>query len=235
MNMSVVRSRIRQEFVNWKCREIIYLLVCTGAIALISIRLGDSTLGIMSAVTGTLYTMLAGKGKISCYFFGIFNSAAYGYIAFEQQLYGDAMLNWLWYLPMMFAGIVFWRKRMDNNACVIKKRLSWRGRLLTAGACAVAVAVYGIILRRLGDQQPFVDAVTTVLSVAAMILTVRRCVEQWLLWIAVNAISVGMWLRVYLNGGNNIATLLWWMIMLITGVVFFIQWAGELKSNSREE
>lgn len=215
---------LRGEAADWRCWEIVYALFCTAAIAVISLVLGDNFLGIASAITGTLYTLLAGKGKISCYFFGIFNSAAYGYISFSQRLYGDAMLNWGCYLPMMFIGIIFWRNRRDDNSCVIKNRLSLKARLFTLLTSAAAVAVYGWILYRSGDSQPVVDAVTTVFSVAAMILTVRRCVEQWLLWIVVNAVSVVMWFRVWLNGGNSVATLLWWLIMLITGVIFFIQW-----------
>ena len=217
------------ELSNWRCWEILYTAGCTGAIAIISIIMGENWLGIASAVTGTLYTLLAGKGKISCYFFGIFNSAAYGYIAFGQKLYGDAVLNWVWYLPMMFTGIICWRRRMDQESCVIKSRLSCRGRILTVLLSLTGIVIFAFVLRKSGDSQPFVDASTTVLSVTAMILTVKRCVEQWLGWMLVNAISVGMWLKVYLTGGNSIATLLWWLIMLITGMIFFIQWSMALK------
>ena len=86
----------------------------------------------------------------------------------------------------------------------------------------------------LGDRQPLVDSVTTILSVIAMILTVKRCVEQWLMWILVNAISVVMWLRVYLENGNSAATLLWWLIMLITGIIFFIQWSKDIRSGNKD-
>ena len=169
----------------------------------------------------------------SRYFFGIFNSASYGYIAFSQKLYGDAMLNIFWYLPMMIVGIACWKKRMDETDCVIKNRLDRRGRLILLAACAAGIAVYALILRRLGGAQPLADSSTTVLSVAAMILTVKRCVEQWLLWIAVNAISVWMWLQVYLSNGNSIAILLWWLIMLVTGVIFFIRWTREMKREKK--
>lgn len=226
---SKILSLVSREFSGWRLWEAVYILFCTVAITVISVVLGGDVLGIASAITGTLYTMLAGKGKISCYFFGIFNSAAYGYIAFTQRLYGDAMLNWCWYLPMMFAGIAFWRRKMDAQNCVIKNRLDFRGRIFTAVICTAGVMVYGAILWKLGDSQPLIDSFTTVLSVAAMILTVKRCVEQWLMWILVNAVSVIMWINVYLQGDGNIATLLWWIIMLMTGVIFFIQWIMDMK------
>ena len=226
-----LKQRIYREFAGWQLWEVVYVTVCVAAIAVISVITGGTALGIASAVTGTLYTMLAGKGKISCYFFGIFNSASYGYIAYTQKLYGDAMLNICWYLPMMLAGIVCWRRRMDGKECVIKSSLGFRGRAVLLLSCIAGIVGYAIFLHYMRDAQPVVDSATTVLSVAAMILTVKRCVEQWLLWIAVNALSVWMWLRVYLADGNSIAILLWWLIMLITGIIFFIRWTMDLKSS----
>ena len=227
--LMTVSERIRLELSGWQWWEIIYLLVCTGAIGVISAILGGDNLGIASAVAGTLYTLLAGKGKISCYFFGVFNSVTYGYIAYSQQLFGDAMLNWGWYAPMMIVGIFCWRKKRDEQNCIIKNRLSWQCRLDWLLWCIAGILFYAIVLFCLGGAQPLVDSTTTVLSVAAMILTVKRCVEQWLMWILVNLISVIMWIRVYQNGQEHIATLLWWVIMLITGVIFFIQWISEMK------
>ena len=222
---------IRREISGWEPWEAVYLIGCTAAIAGISIALDDTALGIASAITGTLYTLLAGKGKISCYFFGIFNSAAYGYIAYKNGLYGDAMLNWFWYLPMMVAGIIFWRKKINESGCVIKRNLTFSGRIITLFSTLAGIALYAWLLRLLNDTQPVVDSATTVLSVTAMILTVKRCVEQWLMWILVNFRSVIMWLRVFLAGDNSVATLLWWIIMLFTGMIFFFRWTKELREQ----
>ena len=68
-----------------------------------------------AAVTGVLYSLWAGKGKLSCYFFGIFNSAAYGWISFKAGLYGEVALNWGWYFPMMFAGLFFWKRNLKKE------------------------------------------------------------------------------------------------------------------------
>ncbi|MBR2344170.1 MAG: nicotinamide mononucleotide transporter [Lentisphaeria bacterium] len=225
-------SWLRRESAGWTPAETIYMLTCTAAITVISIRLGDDLMGIISAVTGTLYTMFAGKGKISCYFFGIINTVLYGYIAQKATLYGDMMLNWFIYLPMMFTGLIMWRSKRDDQGCVCKTVLSRNSRILWLLVTAAGIAGYAFILTRMGDKQPVVDAATTVLSVTAMLLTLKRCVEQWLLWIAVNTLSVAMWLKVYLTSGNSIATLLWWIIMLITGIVFFIQWCMALQKSS---
>ena len=43
------------------------------------------------------------------------------------------------------------------------------------------------------DAFPFWDSVMTVLSVAAQILMTRKYVENWILWVAINIVSVGIY------------------------------------------
>ncbi len=228
-----MKKFIADTFSSWRAWEVVYAFVCTGAIAGISFYLGDSLAGISSAVAGTLYTILAGKGKAMCYVFGIINTLIYGYIARSHALYGDMMLNWFIYLPMMLAGLVVWQRKSDDCGNVIKTALSRRGRVMLLGFLLAGTAVYAYILHRMGDVQPAVDSATTILSVAAMAMTLKRCIEQWILWTLVNGLSVVMWVRVYVSGGNSIATLLWWVIMLITGIIFFIQWYMAVKRECR--
>ena len=234
--MNKVTAFLKGELDGWKLWEIIYIISCTAAICWISISLGDTLPGICSAVAGTLYTMLAGKGKVSCYFFGIINTILYGYIARQNRIFGDMMLNWFIYLPMMFAGIYLWIRRLDQENIVIKEQLSLSGRIAVVLICAVAIAGYAVVLKKMEDAQPVIDSTTTVLSVMAMVLTLKRCIEQWLLWTAVNLLSTVMWLRVWLasGGGSSVATLLWWLIMLISGIIFFIQWYIQLDKMQKE-
>lgn len=226
-----MKRYLKENFTGWRAWELCYAAVCTAAIAGISCCLGDTFTGIVSAVSGTLYTLFAGKGKTVCYVFGIVNTVLYGYIAKSYTLYGDMMLNWLVYLPMMFTGMVLWERKLDENGSVVKTALSWCGRAVLLVSAAAGIAGYAYILHKMGDAQPVTDAATTVLSVAAMIMTLKRCIEQWVLWTLVNGLSVFMWFRVWFAGNNSVATLLWWIIMLVTGMIFFVQWYIAIRKN----
>ena len=232
--MNKIIHRTLQELSGWQPWEMIYIFCCTAAIGAISAYLGDNLIGIISAITGTLYTMFAGKGKISCYFFGIINTVTYGYIAYTQKIYGDMMLNLAIYLPMMFAGIILWKRRLDEDCSVIKASLSGIQRLCLLLINIIAILLYAVVLYKLGAVQPLVDSTTTVLSITAMILTLKRCIEQWILWTAVNILSVIMWCRVFFStGGTSAATLIWWMIMLISGIIFYLQWRVSLHKDKK--
>ena len=85
-----------------------------------------------------------------------------------------------------------------------------------------------IILWKLNDQNPLIDAVTSVCSVVGLILTVKRCIEQWYVWFFVNGLSTFMWIEAYLNGSNCFATILMWAVYLILSVYFLYTWRKEL-------
>ena len=84
--------------------------------------------------------------------------------------------------------------------------------------------LFALLLEHFNARVPYLDSATTVLSAAAMILTVMRRFEQWLCWTLVNSISIVMWYKVYLTSGNSVATLLMWVVFFICGLVFAWQW-----------
>ena len=226
-----IRDFIKSELRGWTMFEKIWMLICVLVILTLSLYWGDSLIGIISAVTGVLYVLFNGKGKLSAYIFGIINTIGYSYISFTTKYYGEVMLNMLYFLPMCFVGWHMWKKNIDSQSNeVIKKRLSFKGSIITYSLTGIAVAIYGYILSILGGTLPYVDSMSTIISVTAQILCVKRYAEQWILWTVVNAITIVMWAVNFANGGESIATLLMWTIYLISGIIMFIKWQKESKA-----
>ena len=158
--------------------------------------------GSLAGITGVLCVELVAKGSIWNYAFGLVNVSLYAWISFKTELYGDAGLNALYYLPMQFIGWWQWRKHgaavsdkeaEGGSAQVKARRLDWKHRLLLGVACCAAICAVGYLLMHLGDPQPFKDSATTVLSIVAQALMALAFMEQWMLWIVTNIVSVVMW------------------------------------------
>lgn len=95
----------KKELSGWgKIERIIFPLEIL-LIILISIYMKDNKVALVSAVCGISYTILAGKGKISCYLFGLAGTFCYSFISFKNALYGNLALYALYYFPMQVAGI----------------------------------------------------------------------------------------------------------------------------------
>ena len=76
----------------------------------------------------------------------------------------------------------------------------------------------------INGNRPFCDALTNVLSIAAMLLTVRRAIEEWVLWIIVNAVEVFMWWNAWCAGEGSISVLLMWLLFLANGIYLLSLW-----------
>ena len=215
------------------------LLLTTAAVLLLALTIYDGVrdiIGVISALTGILYTLLAGKGKAFCYIFGIVNTILYGYVAYAGGVYGDMALNWLYYLPMMFVGLYTWSRHTEAaTGGVFRKKLTTFQRMRIIGLTGIGWLVLWSLLDYSGGSSPILDGATTALSIAAMILGVMRCFEQWLAWTAVNTISLIMWFRLWQRGEGSLSTLIMWGVFLVCGIIFAIQWLQKSEEETTKE
>lgn len=184
--------------------------------------------GSIAGIAGVLCVVLVAKGSIWNYLFGIVNVSMYAYISYKAALYGDAALNALYYVPMQFIGFWQWRKRgavmskaeAGGNAVQVKaRRFDWKQRALLFSGCAVAVIAVGFLLRYFGDPQPFKDSTTTVLSIVAQALMALAFMEQWVLWIITNVVSVVMWAVCVARGEAHAAVMMiMWSFYLLNSL-----------------
>lgn len=234
--MEEFRKFVKSELTGWKPWEVCWLLLATGVILGLSIYWGENAIGLIMALTGVWCVILTGKGKRSSFLFGIVNAALYAFVAFGAKYYGEVMLNALYYVPMGFVGWFAWKKHMDDNTGeVVKKRLNWKKGLLIYAATGLAIVLYGMVLAALGGSLPYVDSMSTVVSVVAQILSIWRLMEQWVLWIVVDIVTVVMWAVDFAKGGETIATLAMWSVYLINAFIMFARWYREAKRNEKEE
>ncbi|RFU62856.1 nicotinamide riboside transporter PnuC [Peribacillus glennii] len=214
---------------DWTLFEKIWLLTFTLITIYLFFAWDDSLLGLISSVTGMLCVVLVAKGKIANYYFGIIQTGTYAYISYSYDLYGEAMLNGLFYFPIQFIGIYLWKKNQTRDSIrgedVRVKRITAKGWYLLAAAIAVSSVLYGIFLKMIGGASPYIDSLTIVLSVTAQILMLRRYAEQWLLWIAVNVLSIVLWLITLLSqGGNDYSMLVMWTAFLCNSIYGYYNW-----------
>ena len=223
---------IKEEFKNFgKYERILFPLVIFLIIA-ISIIIGDNKIALVSAVCGISYTILAGKGKISCYFIGMIGTFCYSYLSFVNGFFGNLALYMLYYFPMEIIGIYKWKKHLKKEVReVIKTRLTNKERVVYSFIALILSLVVSFVLKIMGDSKPFLDGTATVLSVIGQFLTVKRCIEQWYVWFFVNLISLIMWIFAYLNGSNCLATILMWVVYLVLSIYFLQAWKKELAQN----
>ena len=173
--------------------------------------------------------VLVAKGKISNFVFGIVNTATYAYISYGYGLYGESMLNALFYLPTQFIGLWMWQRHRSVNKVrdedIEIKRLSVKGWAIVIASVVVGAYAYMHVLMALDAQQVRIDSVAVVMSVVAQILLTLRYAEQWVLWILVNLLSIVLWVvTLSQSGGSDYTMPVMWTAFLINSIYGWINW-----------
>jgi len=171
----------------------------------------------VGTLCGLLCIGLASKEKVINYLFGIVNVLLFAVIFYQIQLYSSLLLQ-IFFLLANIYGWYAWTRQ--TSAQQVELQIRWlgsRARIVWAILSLIAILVmtrfidtiFGqfahltvILLNQFGltaqlpvlqpDAYPFWDACMTILSVVAMIFMTRKWVENWILWVVINIISVAI-------------------------------------------
>ncbi|HEQ1858821.1 TPA: nicotinamide riboside transporter PnuC [Providencia alcalifaciens] len=169
----------------------------------------------VGTIAGLLCILLASFEKTINYLFGLINVTLFAVIFFQIQLYANLLLQ-VFFFGANIYGWYAWSRVSNSQEAELKIRwLSLPKALTTLVISVLAIifltfnidAVFGRLatwavelLNLFGanltlptldpDAFPFWDSTMTVLSVVAMILMTRKYVENWLLWVVINVISI---------------------------------------------
>lgn len=213
-----------------KYERIIFPLIILFVI-FVSVYTKDNKIALISAICGMTYTILAGKGKIYCYYIGFLGTVCYCYLSYKNGFYGNLMLYGLYFAPMEILGIVNWRKHLKKNSEeIIKTQLDKRGTIMYSVISLFLTGIIFFILKTMNASNPYIDSITTGLSIAGQFLTLKRCIEQWYIWATVNLLSLIMWLIAFINGSGAIAIVLMWLVYFILAIYFYFCWKKEIKN-----
>ena len=228
-----LKNFIKSELQGWQKKEILFLSIVFLFIFVNAIIVKDNIIAVISAVCGIMYSSIAGKGKLSCYFFGLAGSFCYSYLSFKNALWGNLILYACYYIPMQITGIFAWKKHLKKESQEIEKiQLTNKQRLKIFSVASIICLATIFVLKITGDKSPVFDGITTILSIFGMYFTVKRYLEQWVVWIIVNGLSSIMWLKVVLSGANTWSTFIMWVVYFILSIYFYRTWKKELTPQN---
>lgn len=223
---------LKREISGWKKGEVLTLVLIWSFIIINAFLTKDSLVAVISAICGITYTYIAGKGKVSCYLFGVTGSGFYCYLSFINALWGNLLLYALYYIPMQILGFWRWSKHINSKTSeIVKIKLSNFERLKTFMITILVSVIAIAVLKYFNDTHPVIDGITTIFSIAGMYLTVRRAIEQWIVWMIVNALSSIMWISIVMNGEKAYSTVIMWVTYFVLAIYFYAKWCKEIKEG----
>jgi nicotinamide mononucleotide transporter len=178
----------------------------------------------VGVISGILCVWLAAKNNTWNWPIAIISVSAYIFIFLEAKLYADMGLQ-VYFMGMNIYGWYYWSRKPSDAAKVPVKTISKKEILFAAFGVALFTALLGFFLFKQTDASfPFIDSFCTACSLVAQLLMARKVVENWLIWIFVDIIYVGVYLAKDLHLTAGMYAL--YIFIALTG---YLAWRKELK------
>jgi nicotinamide mononucleotide transporter len=178
-------------------------------------------------ITGILCVYLAAKNKILNWPFAIISVIIYIFIFWGARLYADMGLQ-VYFLFMNFYGWYFWTRK-DANAKTPVSSITSKEILLSVISILAFTVVLGTFLYRGTDASfPFIDSFCTACSLVAQIFLARKVMENWLIWIFVDIIYIGVYIAkdLHLTAGM-------YALYIYIAIVGYLEWRREFRFQNK--
>ena len=182
---------------------------------------------VAAVLLGIANIVLIIRRSVWNYPFALAMVTLYFFIFRDLKLYSDAGLQ-IFFFAVNIYGWWSWNRNRANAGEVVVERLGKVGLYAWLCGSAMAIALWGTFMARMTDATlPYWDASVAMLSVAGQILMARRYLENWWWWIAVNLVSIPLYIAkgIYLTAGL-------YVIFLALAIAGLVEWQRARKATA---
>ncbi|MDQ2994113.1 MAG: nicotinamide riboside transporter PnuC [Pseudomonadota bacterium] len=175
---------------------------------------------------GILYLVLAMRDTPWCWAAGLISTAILAVLFFTAHLYMESILQ-LYYVVMAFYGWRQWQYGGNNDQKLEISTWNSMQHLITLISILILSIASSLLLARYTDANyPLLDSIITWGSLITTYMVTRKVLENWLYWIALDALAIYCYLNkaLYLTAGLY----LFYVTLAIFG---FIHWAAKKKAS----
>ena len=193
-------------------------------IALYNLDFNWSIIECIAVFFSILYVILAAKESIWCWGAAAISVTLYIYICFFAQLYPETGLQ-VFYLFMAFYGYYIWNKK-EQSLQISEWSISKHLFILIVGA--ILTFLMGFYFATYTNaKMPIVDSFTTVFSLFATYMVVKKILGNWLYWIVIDTVSVYL----YFSRDLHLTSLLF-MAYTIIAIFGYFNWLKKMQKDA---
>lgn len=189
----------------------------------------NNKIELIGAVLGIIYIVFSIRQNILTWPTGLITSALYIVVFFKTKFYADMALQ-IYYVVISAYGWYFWLKGGKGKGKAESVHLAARPTgqnlaiKLAVATLFIYIAILFVLLNFTDSDVPYMDSLTTSLSIVATWMLAKKYIEHWLIWIFVDFVSAGLY--IYKNLWPTVILFLVYTAMAVLG---YIEWKKELK------
>jgi len=181
---------------------------------------------LLGAILGILYVRYSIRQSILTWPMGLLTSLLYIIVFFNSALYAAMGLQ-VYYVVISVYGWYYWLKgkREDNKSLLPVRNVSKQLWIKFGTFTILIYAVILFVLINFSDSDvPFFDSLTTSFSILATWMLAKKYIENWIIWIFIDFVSIGLYM--YKSLWPTVILFIVYTVMAFLG---YIEWKKDLK------
>jgi nicotinamide mononucleotide transporter len=182
-------------------------------------------LEIIGVISGLLCVYLAAVNNIWNWPMAIISVGIYLFIFFNARLYADMGLQF-YFMVMNIYGWYYWSKKPATEEKTPVALITRKEIILSVIAIIIFTFILGSVLKYTPASYPYIDSFCTACSLVAQVFLARKVLENWLIWIFVDIINVGVYIFKHLD-----LTAAMYAIYVGIALLGYIDWKKDYKKQ----
>jgi nicotinamide mononucleotide transporter len=196
--------------------------------------INSNSIELLGTALGILYIFLSIKQNIFTWPAGLLSSLLYIIVFYQSGFYADMGLQF-YYVFISIYGWYNWLKgdreaparKTEKSELPVKKLTKKVIIQLTVAFVLIYIVILFILLKFTDSTVPFMDTLTTALSITATWMLAEKYIEHWLIWIFVDIVSAGLY--VYKGLWPTVILFLIYTVLAVAG---YREWKKSLNCFS---
>ena len=180
---------------------------------------------IIGTVSGLLYLYLEIKQNKWLWPVGILTSVMYIFVFYTSKFYADMSLQFYYVLISVYGWFLWSRGKSSDQNEELQVRSVTRPLFMGLVLCSLVIylGISYVLVEFTDSPLPYWDAFTTALSIVATWMLAKKILEQWIVWVIVNVVSLAL----YIYKGLYPTSVLFFFYAALS-VVGYLQWRKDL-------
>lgn len=216
--------------------DIVWLMFINISIIFVSYISKSGVMQAILSICGINYVFLVGKEIRFSHILGAIYTSLYAIVLWKEGLYGNALYNIIYCVPVIIYAYIIWGVKKDKNSLepmVVISKLKSIKRLLLFVLLMLVTALYTSIAKEIGINFVLVDAINIIFGFTGMFLLAKKHIEQWFCFIIINVTNLVFWWMQSIGNISNITLLCLWAILLANNIYGYVSWNSMLKQQNK--
>lgn len=185
-------------------------------------------LELTAVVFGIISVLFARKNNILVYPTGLISTLIFVYILLEWKLFGDFIIN-IYYSIMSVLGWYLWTRKKNGADEFPISIMNGKDYLISSLIFTITLLFVALVYQffdKFTDWTAYVDTLTTALFFVGMWLMAKRKIENWIIWVIADIISVPL----YFYKGLTFSSMQF-LLFTIIAILGYLEWKRLLQKQ----